>query len=183
MKNVVKFVIYIIMIFLLCYLKNIVILGSLFLIGTIFSIIKKIQISKMELFSIIFLILCTFAVNILSGKMYALLIVMRILDIYLFTKIYTKNLSVLELVNVIEIILSPLKILKINTRNIGIIVSISITVLPIMLNEIKQKINALYSKGMKLNIGSIKIIFKSILVSTLIRCNEMEKSLSAAGWN
>src|SRR5574344_641317 len=181
MKNVIKFVIYIIMIFLLCYLKNMVIIGSLFLIGLIYAIIKKIEISKMELFSIIFLVFCTFIVNVFSGKMYAVLIVMRILDIYLFTKIYTKNLSVLELVNVIEFIFSPLKILKINTRNIGIIVSISITVLPIMLNEIRQKINALYSKGMKLNLGSIKIICKSILVLILIRCNEMEKSLSAAG--
>ena len=52
--------------------------------------------------------------------------------------------------------------------------------------ELKVKIdkyNNSHNTKITLEIKSISIFFKSILISILIRCNEMEKSLIASGWN
>lgn len=184
MKKTIKFILYILIVLILCYIKNLNILIILMLLNMIMCLYKKVNIKKIELISILLLLFLTMLINsYYEGKKYAFLLTLRLINIYQITKIYSKSVNAIEIAKIVETLLTPLKIFKINTENIGIIIAIAITVMPILLSEINQKISNMNSKGMRFEIKSISIFFKSILISILIRCNEMEKSLIASGWN
>ena len=86
-------------------------------------------------------------------------------------------ISPFRLAKVIELIIMPLKIIGINHRNIGIIICIAISFIPILKKEILQILDALKSKGYELKVRNCNIIFKPLLISILKRTNEIELSL------
>ncbi len=91
-------------------------------------------------------------------------------------------MTTLEFVSVIQNMLCPLKIFKINPENIGMMMRIAFCVLPILKTEIEQKRYALKAKGMEPKLSNITIMLKPLLISILRRTNEMEKSLKAKGY-
>lgn len=91
-------------------------------------------------------------------------------------------MTTLEFVSVIQNMLYPLKIFKINPENIGMMMRIAFCVLPILKTEIEQKRYALKAKGMEPKLSNITIMIKPLLISILRRTNEMEKSLEAKGY-
>lgn len=91
-------------------------------------------------------------------------------------------MTILEFVSVIQNMLYPLKIFKINPENIGMMMRIAFCVLPILKTEIEQKHYALKAKGMEPKLSNITIMIKPLLISILRRTNEMEKSLKAKGY-
>lgn len=91
-------------------------------------------------------------------------------------------MSPVSLANVIEKLLFPLKIFKINPRDIGLMVTIAISFLPILINTFEQTIFAMKAKGMKVNLTNGNILLKPIFISTLKRVNEIEFSLKAKGY-
>ena len=84
-------------------------------------------------------------------------------------------MTTLEFVSVIQNMLYPLKIFKINPENIGMMMRIAFCVLPILKTEIEQKRYALKAKGMEPKLSNITIMIKPLLISILRRTNEMEK--------
>ena len=90
--------------------------------------------------------------------------------------------SVLEIANTIQMIFSPLKIFKIDTSSISLIISIALCMIPILQQEINAVRNAIKAKGAKIKITNITLVLKPILISMLQRTGEIEKALIAKGF-
>ena len=92
----------------------------------------------------------------------------------------------MEFAEVIEKMIYPLKIFGINPKDIGLIITIALSFIPIMKDEIKEIKNILKVKGiMPTNFNLIKnssLIFKPFFVSILQRINDVEMSLKAKGY-
>ena len=101
---------------------------------------------------------------------------------YIFSKITTY----IEFAEIIEKIFYPLKIFKINPKDISLIVTIALSFLPIMKDELFQMKNILKVKGInntKINlVKNMNLIFKPFFVSVLQRVNEIEYSLKSKGY-
>lgn len=111
-----------------------------------------------------------------------MLIAVRLLIAYQVTYIFSQSMRAVEIAKVIQNLMYPLKIFKINNENIGIMISISLCVLPILKDEIEQKRFSLKAKGFELKLTNSLIIIKPLFISILRRTNEMEKSLRAKGY-
>lgn len=87
---------------------------------------------------------------------------------------------------VIEKLLYPLKIFKINSKEIGLVITIALSFIPIIKNELEQMKNILKIKGIKDNninlIKNFNLIFKTFFISILQRINDVEISLKAKGY-
>lgn len=125
----------------------------------------------------------TVLVNILFDSLYnGIIIGIRIIICYNSTYIFSKKITVLEIVDTIQKLCYPLKIFKISTNNIGMIVSISICIIPVLKSEIYSLLQAMKSKGKLIKIDSTIIIMKSIMISILKRIGQMEKTLISKGY-
>ena len=87
-----------------------------------------------------------------------------------------------ELASTIKNLCFPLKIFKINTENIGLMVSISICMIPVLKSELYSIIQAMKSKGKIMKMNGISVAMKPILISILRRTNEIERTLIAKGY-
>lgn len=185
MKNVIKFVsflVYVIGIFFIEDLKILILLGILnfaFMKMTDISIKNFLETLKFVLpFFVFTAILNAVLANLKTG----VIIGIRLFLAYQITNLFSKQMTQSEFAKVIEKILYPLKIFKINPEEIGMIVSISLCVLPILKNEIEQKKDALKAKGCKGSFSNLIILVKPVLISILRRTSEMEKTLKAKGF-
>ena len=89
-----------------------------------------------------------------------------------------------ELINTINILIKPLEKLKINTQTISLILTISITFIPILINELEKIRFSLVSKGIKYNsIKNIYYTLKIILPNILKKVNDIDNSLISKGIN
>jgi len=102
------------------------------------------------------------------------------------TYTFSKTISNTEIGDVIQKLVYPLKIFKINPREIRLMVTIALSFIPIMRAEFSQIKNVLKVKGIKptkLNLlKKLNLIFRPFLVSVLQRLNEIEMSLKAKGY-
>ncbi len=185
MKKVIKFIIFIIFTILIFIIKDLKILAIIFLLNIILIEIMKININEMlyKLKKYLPFIIFTIIINIIFDSFYGgILIGIKIYICYNATYIYSKTVTLTEISETIQIICYPLKIFKINIKDIGIMISVAICMIPILKNEISTVIYSLKAKGKKINMKSIVIIIKPILISTLKRTNEIEKTLIAKAY-
>lgn len=96
---------------------------------------------------------------------------------YQFTCIFSDTFDILEFAQTIEIMLKPLKIFKINIKDISLIISISLCMVPLLKEELEQTKNSMISKGYKLKINNLDLYVKPIMISILKRVDELEKIL------
>lgn len=86
----------------------------------------------------------------------------------------------------LEKILIPLKILKINPREIGIMVSISLAFIPILQKEIENLKYSLISKGFKFNLKNFikypRVILFPLMTSIIKKTAEIEQSMISRGY-
>ena len=185
MKNILKILMFLIYLVFLFSLNNIFSIVVLLILNIIVMVVfyKKIQITLNNIiWTIIFAILTILINSAISGIIYGLVIGTRLLIAYMSTYIFMNMMSIKEIVNAIEIMMYPFRIFKIDTKQISLIILIALNILPNMKHEIKQKMYAISSKGFGKN--SIKGIFlaKSMLISILVKTNEMEQALIAKGY-
>ncbi len=185
MKNLLKFIIFIFLTFAIFFIKNVYVLCILETINISLMLVLKISIK--EFFNsfkmLIPFLFVAFLLNIiLADLMESILILFRIIICYCITYIYYKTTTIAEISNTFELLLSPLKIFKINTKNISLIVSISLCTIPILKNEITAVQNAIKSKGAKIKINNFSLVLKPILISIIKRTGEMEKALISKGF-
>ena len=152
-------------------------------------IISKININKAikNLIKLMPFILFTVVINIIFVDLkFAILIGVRLILVCNISYVFSKTISYTEFGEVIEKLLFPLKIFKVNPKEIGIIITIALSFMPILKDELLQIKNSLKAKGMNMtNINLIKnanLIFKPFFVSVLQRINEVEMSLRAKGY-
>ena len=152
-------------------------------------IISKINIKKAikSLIKLMPFILFTVVINLIFVDLeFAILIGVRLILVCNISYVFSKTISYTEFGEVIEKLLFPLKIFKVNPKEIGIIITIALSFMPILKDELLQIKNSLKAKGMNMtNINLIKnanLIFKPFFVSVLQRINEVEMSLRAKGY-
>lgn len=141
MKNVIKMLVFIIYTILLFWVNDFKILLCTILLQIALMLICKISI-KDALRSLLYLmpfIIFTIIINILvMEKKEAFFIGIRLIIVCNITYIYGKTTTAREISKTIENLLYPLKIFKVNTRNIGIIISIAITLIPMLYQETRK---------------------------------------------
>lgn len=185
MKNLLKFIfflVYLIGIFSVVDFRILVLLGLLnFVLCKILKISNRDFIKTLK-FVLPFVCFTAILNCILANIEIGILMAIRLLLAYQVTYIFSKQMTALEFAKVIQDLMYALKIFKINPEEIGIIISISLCVLPILRSEIEQKKDALKAKGFDAKIKSLWIALKPAMISILRRTSEMEKTLKAKGF-
>ena len=186
MKNVIKFLIFLIYTILIFFINKFWILSILFFSNLILALILKIKLKDMlyNLKLLLPFVLFTSIINIIIDSVYfGLLIGFRIVICYNITYIFSKTLTVCELADVIQKLCYPLKLFKVNTKNIGIMVSVALCMIPIFKNEFLAISDTMKAKGMNLKLSNTIIIMKPIFISVLRKTGQIEKSFIAKGYS
>ena len=187
--NIIKFIFFLMYVILIFFIKsNIALIGAL-TINIILIIVYKINLNnlinniiKIFIFVLITAIINAFVVNI----NYAILIGIKLILVCIMTYIFSKVLSYMEFATVIEDLAYPLKFVGINPKDLGLLITIAISFIPILREELERIKYVLMVKGFKINtiniIKNMNIIFKPLFVSIMERINEIEYSLKAKGY-
>lgn len=96
---------------------------------------------------------------------------------YNFTYIFSTTFDILEFARTIEILLNPLFIFKINVKDISLIISIALCMIPILSKELEQTKDSLKSRGYKFKLNNLDLYIKPIMISILKKTDELEKTL------
>lgn len=185
MKNLLKFLVFLLYMISIFFVENLVSLLLLFLFNISFIIVLKIQMRTLfkNIRLLLPFVLLTGLLNIVLGDLkIGLLMIIRLLIAYQITYIFSKSMTSVEVAKVIQSLAYPLKIFKIDNEKIGIMISISFCVLPILKSEIECKRYALKAKGVEFKVRNSFMIMKPLFISILRRTNEMEGSLMAKGY-
>lgn len=189
MKNVIKFIIFLIYTILIFLIKEYLWLVPVLAINIILMIILKINAKKAikNLLKLSIFVLFTMVINIaIMDFNYGLLIGIKLFLVCNITYTFSKVLSYTEFATVIEKLLYPLKIFGVNPKDIGLMMCMGLTFIPILKEELEQIKNVLKVKGFKFNfINMLKnnsLIFKPFFISILERLNELECLLKAKGY-
>lgn len=184
MKNIIKFVLFLIYVIGIFFIKNYIILVVIAIFNISIMLISKINLKKtiINLIKLLPFILFTALINLIFASLEdAILITVRLILVCNISYIFSKTITYLEFAEIIEKIFSPLKIFKINSKDISLIVTIALSFMPIVKNELFQMKNVLKVKGInptKINlIKNMNLVFKPFFISVLQRVNEIETSL------
>ena len=107
----------------------------------------------------------------------AILVLARLLICCGITFVFSKLCTPMQIANGMEKLFFPLKLFKVDTKNISLMISIAICMLPIFIKEIRTTLKSIESKGQRASIKNIKLFSRPLLISIMKRTNEMEKSL------
>jgi energy-coupling factor transporter transmembrane protein EcfT len=189
MKNLIKFILFLIYSVAIFFIKDYRLLVLVAIVNIVLMFILKINFKKsmQNLLKLFIFIAFTVIINLFFDTFKAaILIGIKLILVCNITYTFSKVLSYVQLAQVIEKILYPLKIFKINTRDIGIVVCIALTFIPILKEEFNQIKNVLEIKGFKYNIFNIiknsNLVFKPFFISVLQRINELEDSIKIKGY-
>lgn len=180
-----KFLLFLVYILFVFKIENYILINVLILVNCFIMVFFKISIKNFlrTLLYLIPFLTITFVFNMLLGNIYeSFLIVIRLILAYIITYIFSKRIVIREIISFIEFITRPISILGINNKKIGVMVSVAISMIPILKEEIIQKIYALKSKGYKFKAYNINIIFKPIFISIFRKAGEIEKNLISKGY-
>lgn len=185
MKNVIKlilFLVYTIAIFLVKHdMFTVIVLG----VNLLLTLLLKISIREeiANLLGISIFVVLTATINaIFVDVRTGIMIGIKLLLVCNITYIFSKMLNYTELAEALEKIFSIFKVLKINPKNISIMVCICISFIPTIKKQIKQVRSALKAKGVKLNLKNAGLIFEPVVISLLKRVDEIESSLKAKAY-
>ena len=120
---------------------------------------------------------------ILDNLSNALWIGIKLFIVCNITIIYSEITSILGIAETIKIICSPLKILKVNTDEIKVMVCISLSMIPILKKELYEVKEACIAKNIVFNVKNMKIILSKFFIILITRVNEIEESLIAKGYS
>lgn len=185
MKNVFKLLFFITYIIAIFSIRSYEFLGVFILVNFIVS--KELD-SKFFGFlnsikTIIVLVIFPTIINIILGNIEdGIVLGIRIMIAYNFTYIFSTTYDILEFAQTVEIILNPLYIFKINVKNISLIISIALCMIPILSKELEQTKDSLKSKGYKFKLNNVDLYIKPIMISILKKTDELEKTLIVKGY-
>lgn len=186
MKNVIIFLIFILYATLVFFVPNNIWLISFAIINFILMIIIKVNLKKaiINLTKYLLFIFFTFIFNlILDTWTNAIWLAIKLVLVCNVTYIYSRTITVVKLAKTVRKICKPLELFKINTEEIEVLVSIALSMLPVLKKEYVEIKEACNAKNIKFNIKNMKIILSKILLSTIRRVNEIDESLVEKGYN
>lgn len=129
-------------------------------------------------------------INLTSGGIkQGLIITINVLLVILWSKIFILTTSPIEITNGIKFYLKPLRLFKIPTENLSLIISVSITFIPILLLEAQNIKKAQTARGAEFESKNIlkkaKCIFPLIVpifINAFKRADELSQALEARGY-
>ena len=189
MKNLIKFILFLMYTIGVFFVEDYISFGLIALLNIFLMIIAKINLKKAfkNTIKILPFILFTIAINLIFADLkFSILIGIRLILIRNLTYVFSKTISYMEFARVIEKMVYPLKLFGINPEEIGLIVIIALSFIPIIKNEFEQIRNVLKVKGIRPTtfnlLKNLGLIFKPFLISVMQRLNEIEMSLKAKGY-
>lgn len=187
MKNILKFIIFIIYTIVIFFIKSYALLVIVFAINLLLMFILKIKIKKtlQNICNVLGFIIFTVIINMIFGDFKtAILIGIRLLLVCNVTYIFSNMFTYLNLAEVIEKLCKPFEIFKINAKQISLIICIAVAFIPILQEEINQIKLSLKAKGNRSNVyKTIILMFQPFLINLFKRVNEIEESIKSKGWN
>lgn len=185
MKNVINFIIFIIYASLIFFLPNNEVILVFIFLNLILMFLGKINFRKMinSMINIMPFIIFTFIINyFLDNFLNAFWIGIKLLIVCNSTIIYSQTTTVMEVADTIKCLCSPLKIFKIDTNDIKILVCISLSMIPILKNDLYEIKSACRAKDINLNIRNIKYVLSKFFLSLITKANQIEESLISKGY-
>ena len=186
MKNAIKFLLFVTYATSLFFLPN----NKYIIIFAIFNLfimlINKLQAKKVmtKSMQVLPFIAFTFIINYMLDNFYnALWIGLKLFIVCNITIIYSETTNALCIADTIKVICSPLKVFKVNTDDIRVMVCISLSVISILKKDLYELKEACKCKNITLNVKNMKIILAKFFLSLISRVNEIEASLFAKGYN
>ncbi len=186
MKDLIKFCVFVIYSTSIFFLPNNQILFFFIFVNCVAMFLLRKSVNRIikRTLNIMPFIIFTFIINcLLDDIMNAIWIGIKLLIVCNMTMIYSNTTTVTGVAETIKELCSPLKLFRINTDEIKIIVCISLTMIPILKKDLSEMKEACRAKGIKINIKNIKTILSKFSLSILIRVNELEEALIAKGQN
>lgn len=186
--NIFVLLIFIILSFSTFYITNIYFYISIFIILFLSFIIKKVSVKDIFKFNIYIMfsfVLVIFVFNLIFMTFEETInIIIKLILICNLSFILTYYLPSYKLLQTINLLLKPLKLFKINTDTINLILTIGITFIPILINEIAKIRTSLLSKGIKYNsLSNMYNMIKILIPNLFKKINEIDISLVAKGVN
>ena len=187
--NIIRFIFFLVYVILIFFVKSNIALIAALAIDVTLIIAYKINLKslidnliKISIFVLITAIINAFVVNI----NYAITIGIKLILVCVMTHIFSKMLSYMEFATVIEDLAYPLKLLGVNPKDLGVLITIAISFIPISREELERIKYVLLVKGFRVNtiniVRNMNIVFKPLFVSIMERINEIEYSLKAKGY-
>ena len=188
-RYIFEFLIFLTYTILIFFVKNYFLLSIILLVNIFLMIILKINLKRalIAILKIMPFILFTAIINILiSGIEFGMLIGIRLILVCNITYIFSKKFTIQKLQYTIQTLLKPLKIINIDSKEIGIIVSIGVSFVPILQKEIQELKYSLISKGFKTNLKNMlskpNYVLLPLITSVIKRIGEIENSLFSKGY-
>ena len=184
---IILFLVYSIILF---FINNYIVLFSFLIINIILGIILKLDIAEYLIFlkkNILFIIMVVLFNLIFSDIISGLVIGYKLFILtnmgYMISKYYNNT----RIRRGFYYILYPLKVFKIDIDNLSLIITISLTFIPIFIDEINNSKLALKSMGCEFKIKNVfkysAIFIITFLNKLLDRVDEIELYLIASGYN
>lgn len=187
--NIIKFIFFLLYVISIFFIKNNIALIGALIINIVLILIYKINLKKLlnSLNKISIFVLITALINVFVVDInYAIIIGIKLILVCSITYIFSTTLSYMEFATVIETLAYPLKLIGVNPKDIGLLITIALSFIPILKEELSRIKYVLLVKGFKINTINIlkntNIIFKPLFVSIMERINEIEYSLKSKGY-
>lgn len=184
MKDIIKFIIFIIYCTSIFFFPNNNFILIFILLNVLTMILTRKHIKSIicGTLKILPFVILTFIFNyILDEFMNAVWISIKLLIVCNITMAYSTTTTVMGVAETIKSLCFPLKLFKINTDEIKMIVCISLSMIPILRKDLNEMKDACRAKGIKLNVNNMKTILSKFCLSMLIRVQQMDEALIAKG--
>lgn len=184
-KDIVKFIIFVIYASVIFFLPNLIeILICLLIINCSVILLAQLSFKKaiLNTFKFMPFIILTFIVNVLLDNLVsALWISIKLIIVCNATFIYSQTTTVSRLAKTIKTLCTPLKLFNINPDEIEIMVCISLSLIPSIKNILLEVKNACKAKNIDINLSNMKYILSKILISMLKRVGEIDEAMIEKG--
>lgn len=189
MKTVIKFIAFFVYTICLFFIKDIRILACIFALQTIFMLLCRVSVSGAikTIWHLMPFILFTVLIDLcVMEVMDSILIGIRLIMVCHITYIFGKTTTAMQIAKAIKKLLYPLTWFGVNTNNIGIMVSLAITFIPIIRKEIENIRYSLKSKGFNMSfinqITHINYIMGPLFYSLLRKVSKIEDALKSKAY-
>jgi len=184
-KNLIQFIIFLIYVTIIFLVHSKLIILVFAIINLILMLAFKIDVLKLirSMKSFLLIVVFTAVINMLMINLgYGLNIGIKLLLVCHATCIFSQKITYMGLAEATENLFVPIKLVGGNPKDVSLLVCIALSFIPILKDEIYQIKNSLKSKGFKLNLINIKLIFKPFFISLLKRVNDIELSLKSKAY-
>jgi energy-coupling factor transport system permease protein len=185
MANCVKFLSIFAYTILIFFVEGYLLLGF-FAVNVIAMIVTRVALGKALKYLLSFLpfVMLAAVVNIVIGSVEnAVNLSIRLVLICNITQCYKKAVSAESLANAIEILFAPLKVFKIEGKDVGLMVCISLAFIPVLRRDFGHIRTALRARGMKITASNMKYLLKPFFIGILQRTDEISKAIQTKGYN